>query len=299
MQDKSGSMQCLATDDTCQDVPGTPSRWDEVSKALNAFVNSPTPAMAGIGVGIGFFPLNMGGIIPLPSCNAPDYAKPAVPIMPLPGNATAIGNAIRMNMPSGGTPTYPALQGAIDYAKAYTMQQMGKRSAAVLLVTDGVPSGCSQTNMIPDIAMLAQQAYAGMPQIKTFVVGMGDTAALDQVALAGSGGMTHYIPARGDIAGALSTALTQITGMITCTYAVPATAVDPTSVNIQITTGGMTRDVGKVANVAACGSLGGWYYDNEMKPTMIILCPGTCSEARADANANVQVLYGCPSMPPR
>jgi hypothetical protein len=111
--------------------------------------------------------------------------------------------------------------------------------------------------------------------------------------------MNHYIPAMGDIAGALSTALTQITGTITCTYAVPATAVDPKSVNIQITIGGMTRDVGKVANVAACGSLGGWYYDNEMTPTMIILCPQTCSEAKADNNANVQVLYGCPSMPPR
>jgi hypothetical protein len=204
-----------------------------------------------------------------------------------------------MTRPNGGTPTYPALQGAIDYARAYTMQQMGMRSAAVLLVTDGVPSGCLPMNSIPQIAMLAEQAYNGMPQVKTFVVGMGNTAALDQVALAGSGGMQHYIPAMGDIVGALSMALTQITGMITCTYAVPATAVDPTSVNIQITLGGMTKDIGKVADMAACGSLGGWYYDNEMKPTMIILCPDTCTTARADKNANVQVLYGCPSMPPR
>jgi hypothetical protein len=299
MQDHSGSMQCLATDDACQNTPGTPSRWDEVSKAINTFVNSPGPAMAGIGVGIGFFPVNMGGIIPLPSCTATDYAKPAVQIAPLPGNATPIANAITMTMPSGGTPTYPALQGALDYARSYNMQNMGKRTAAVLLVTDGVPSGCGLTNAIPDISTLAQQAYEGMPQIKTFVVGMGDTAALDQVALAGSGGMTHYIPAMGDVVGALSKALVAITGMISCTYTIPATAVDPQSVNIQITTGGMTKDIGKVANAAACGTPGGWYYDNEMKPTMIILCPGTCDAARMDTNANVQVLYGCPSMPPR
>jgi hypothetical protein len=299
MQDHSGSMQCLATDDTCQNTPGTPSRWDEVSKAINTFVNSPGPAMAGIGVGIGFFPINGGGIIPLPSCSATDYAKPAVPIAPLPGNAMPINNAITMTMPSGGTPTYPALQGALDYARAYNTQNMGKRTAAVLLVTDGVPTGCGVNNVVADIATLAQQAYMGMPQIKTFVVGMGDTAALDQVALAGSGGMTHYIPAMGDVVGALSKALVAITGMISCTYAIPATAVDPQSVNIQITTAGVTKDVGKVANIAACGTLGGWYYDNETKPTMIILCPGTCDSARMDMNAKVQVLYGCPSMPPR
>src|SRR6185295_462756 len=105
----SGSMLCPAADDTCQTaLPGgtPPSRWEAMGTALNGFVNSPAPAMAGVGVGIGFFGVGNA------SCTVNDYATPVVPIAPLPGNAGPIGMAIAMNMPSGGTPTAPALTGA-------------------------------------------------------------------------------------------------------------------------------------------------------------------------------------------
>src|SRR6185436_8843423 len=106
------------------------------------------------------------------------------------------------------------------------------------------------------------------------------------------------------VAGALANALTQITGMITCTYTIPMVAgrpVDPTKVNVQITVGagGMGQNVGKVANMAACGALGGWYYDNDAAPTQILLCPQTCDAVKADQNSSVDVLYGCPSRPPQ
>jgi hypothetical protein len=144
--------------------------------------------------------------------------------------------------------------------------------------------------------------YMGMPQIKTFVVGMGNTAALSQVALAGSGGMQDYIPTNGDVVGTLTKALTQITGMISCNYTIPAGS-DPTLVNIQVTVGqnGMPTTIGKVANMAACGANGGWYYDvaPPAKPTMIILCPQSCDPIKNTPNSGVQVLYGCPTMGPR
>ncbi len=176
------------------------------------------------------------------------------------------------------------------------MQQMGMRTAAVLLVTDGVPTGCNR-NMVPDAAAAAMAGFTGTPQIKTFVVGMGDTAALDQIALAGSGGMTHYIPTMGDVVGTLTNALTAITGMITCSYTIPAGS-NPNLVNVEITVnGGMPMQIGKVANAAACPAGGGWYYDGA-PPTMIILCPQSCDAVKNTPNSGVQVLYGCPSIGP-
>ncbi len=222
---------------------------------------------------------------------------PTVPIALLPGNAMNVTNAITANSPGGGTPTLPALTGALDYARTYTMNTPG-RSAAVLLVTDGIPNGCAST--IPAAAMAAQQAYAGTPQIKTYVVGLGDTAALDQIALAGSGNMTHYFPATGDVAGQLAKVLQQITGAITCKYMIPTTKmIDPNLVNVQVTVaGGMKVDLGRVMGKSECGAAGGWFYDNPTMPTQIILCDQSCDPLKMAAGSSVQVLYGCPWIPP-
>jgi len=210
MQDKSGSMECPASDDGCPDnSPGGnvpmplvhPTRWEATTMALNSFVAS--PQSAGIGIGLGFFAAGGGGN---GQCNIMNYATPVVPIAPLPGNATAFTMAVAAMMPNGGTPTTPALTGAIQYAQAYTMQQAGARTAAVLFVTDGLPSdGCNPRSSVMNATTAAANGFAATPSIKTFVVGLGSTATLDAIALAGVGGVkancpdpasaTCYIPA--------------------------------------------------------------------------------------------------------
>jgi hypothetical protein len=299
MQDKSGSMECPAADDTCGgQVPNPvvhPTRWEATTMALNTFVAS--PQANGIAVGLGLFAAGTGNNNNA-QCNVALYSTPVVPIAPLPGNAMAFSTAVAASGPNGGTPTTPALTGAIAYARAYTMMQMGQRTAAVVLVTDGLPSGCNSSVM--NAAAAAQAGFMGTPSIKTFVIGMGDTAALEEIALAGSGGMSHFIPTAGDVVGTLTTALTQISGMVTCNYAIPAGS-NPALVNVQITVGatGMPTDIGKVTDLAACGTPGGWYYDNNITPTQIVLCPQTCMPVQTTANSGVEVLYGCPSEPPK
>lgn len=53
----------------------------------------------------------------------------------------------------------------------------------------------------------------------------------------------------------------------------------------------------KVANAAACGPAGGWYYDNDAAPTQVLLCPASCDSLnRASAPAEtgrIEVLFGC------
>jgi hypothetical protein len=135
------------------------------------------------------------------------------------------------------------------------------------------------------------------------VIGLGNTGALDQIALAGSGGATHYFPAKGDVATKLGAALRTIVGMVTCRYAIPSQGgipIDTNLINVRVTIGGagVPARIGKVSDASACGALGGWYYDDNGKPTQIILCRETCDPVRATPDSRVQILYGCPSLPP-
>jgi hypothetical protein len=272
-----------------------PTRWEATTTALNTFVNS--MQASGISIGIGFFAPTTGA--GNAACNANTYATPVVPIAPLPGNAMPFTAAIGATAPAGNTPTTPALEGALAYASAYTTASMGMRMAAVVLVTDGLPTACGTAiNSVATAAMAAQTAFMGTPSIKTFVVGMGNTAALDQIALAGSGGQAHYIPTAGDVVGTLTAALRSISSMVTCNYAIP-TGSNPALVNVQITIGAtaMPTDIGNVANSASCGAAGGWYYDSIMTPTQIVLCPQSCELIKMTSNSVVEVVYGCPSNP--
>jgi hypothetical protein len=289
MLDKSGSMNCPANDSMCEVPPAPviyPTRWDAFAQAVSSFVNA--PGSAGIGVGLGHFSAGSG-------CDVGAYAMPTVSIAPLPGNTSAIQNAIAGIMPGGNTPTVPALQGALQFARTYTENTPG-RAASVVLVTDGYPNGCAST--IAAAAMVAQQAYEGTPSTKTYVIGLGNTAALDQVALAGSGGARHYFPADGDVVTQLLAALTTISGVNTCNYALPATG-DPLSVNVQVTIGGgMPAVIRYVGSAAMCALNGGWFFDNPTSPTKLILCPQTCDPIRTTTGSRVQVLVGCPRIGP-
>jgi hypothetical protein len=175
-----------------------PTRWTAIKDGIDAFVGS--PSSTGAGVGIGFFE---GPDF----CGVSSYAKPTVPISPLPGVASAVSSALTTNSPGGTTPTEPALAGAIEYAKAFSTSTPG-HAAVVVFVTDGMPNGCNST--VAGAAAIAEAGYSGTPSIKTYVIGLGATAALDQIALAGSGGNYHYFPATGDVSTTLLAALETI-----------------------------------------------------------------------------------------
>ena len=163
-------------------------------------------------------------------------------------------------------------------------------------MTDGLPNGCNST--IAAAVAVAQSGFATQG-IKTFVVGLGNTANLDQIALAGSGGSTHYFPVTGDVATPFTAALNAIAAEPTCGYALASNqAIDPSLVNVQVDRGaGVSAFVGRVSDAAACGSTGGWYYDNPAQPTKLTLCPSSCESTHAMPGSQVKILYGCPSLP--
>lgn len=86
---------------------------------------------------------------------------------------------------------------------------------------------------------------------------------------------------------------------VSCELVIPpppmGETLDPTKVNVRYLAGGVAPGVtiGRVDTAADCGADGGWYYDDNAAPTMIILCPATCTEVQSDQAANIQVEFGC------
>jgi hypothetical protein len=299
--DKSVSMYCPTTDAACDKSSANtplPTRWSAVSEAVSKFVQD--PASADIGVGLGFFPL----FVPVADqCLVTNYSTPAVPIAPARTNAAAIVAQIGAEAPGGNTPTHKALAGAYEYIRSYTAQTPG-HTAAVLLVTDGMPFSCGESHTTTLTLPVVQMGFSAAPAIKTYVVGMGNTAALDALALAGSGDQTHYFDGNGDVSSKIQAALKSVTTSITCDYAIPTggKAIDFSLVNIEAQLGaaGTPTPLGNVASAAQCDARGGWYYDAAppATPTKITLCPQTCEPLKVTDSSSVKVLYGCKTKPP-
>jgi hypothetical protein len=317
MLDQSGSMN--------ESVSGG-TKWSAVTAALGAFVNQ--PSAAGIGVGLQYFGLPPGaascptsckveadcnGAGPCiigtclgcaigggggDSCNGADYAKPEVEIAPLPGVASAITTSMGQHGPNTGTPTSAALAGAITHAKDWATAHPGHVTIAVL-ATDGNPEACDTD--LGHIDSIAAAGVSGTPKILTFVIGVGSSlTALNGIAAAGGTGQSFNVDTGGNVNQQFLDAMNKIRGTaLGCQYQIPAPksggALDYGTVNVQYTDGtGKVTTVPKVTDKGACPASGdAWYYDNNTKPTQIILCDSSCKVVTGDTKGQVSIVVGC------
>jgi hypothetical protein len=312
--DSSGSME--------ERVTGG-SKWELVSAALVSFLND--PRNEDTGVGIGYFPdapqaactVGQAGCLCIPiinicfqnaggSCLVADYATPAVALA-LPPPLSAVVADITAHVVSGGTPTRPAVEGALQYLDGWAAQHPDRKSVLVL-ASDGEPTGCD-TNTPQDVATVAASALAGPHAIKTFVIGVGRSLqSLNLIAEAGGTGEAFLVDTGGDVAKEFSDALDQIRGVASaCDFSIPTSAgagmtVNPAKVNVSYTPTGASEATlvaqtfeGDPSN---CTAEGGWYYDNPSAPTMIKLCEATCASL---SGGSIQVEFGCDTIvqPPR
>jgi hypothetical protein len=210
--DQSGSMN--------QNVTGG-TKWDVIKGALTTFVQN--PASNGISIGIGYFPyVNpaapglcmadadcnvaagnfgpcVGGLpivgcnffgLPICNCQLADACQasaynPDVGIAILPGVQTPIVNSLGAHGPGGGTPTYPALQGAYKYVNGWATAHPNEKTILVL-ATDGDPTGCANNTVQSISTDLVAPELAGNPSILTFVIGVGSSlTSLNQIAASG------------------------------------------------------------------------------------------------------------------
>lgn len=229
------------------------------------------------------------------TCEAQDYADLDVTIQALPGAAGAIATSIDAHGPAGATPTAPALQGAIDAAKAHATANPD-HIVAVVLATDGVPSECAP-QAPSDIASIAATGLGGSPEVLTFVVGLGDLGALNEIAAAGGTQNAFIVNPNQNASQQFLDALNAIRGtLLSCEFDIPTPergTLDYGLVNVQFTPEGSEAQViPQVAGIDACDSSGGWYYDAPSSPTKILMCPSTC-DALKSGNAALEIVLGC------
>jgi hypothetical protein len=270
------------------------TRWEALRDAVQSFAENPDAG--NIRAGIGFFSLSGGDDEDL-DCDADNYAEPVVPIDVLADTGADLVAAIEDTEPSGLTPTVPALQGAISYARSWA-QENPERATMVVLVSDGFPTQCETG---PDqVAAAAKEGFESDEHVRTFVIGVGDVARfnLDNYARAGGTGKA-YLTEADNVSDSFVEALNNITdSKLACQYAVPqppsGMKIDTNKVQVIYTpaSSGEPEEVPSVLSLSDCADSpnGGWYYDDPAMPTKITVCPCTCARFGA---GQVDVRLGC------
>ncbi len=301
MFDRSSSM-------TQRAVRNGPTRWALTSAALDAFFASPDAA--GLNLALRFFPHDM----PAAGCNQDgcDANACAMPLVDL-GALTAAAapndgqeqrlldatQASAPGMAGAGTPIFAALGGALQWASAQHTKAPTENTV-VVLVTDGQANGC-QT----DIGLISDLAAAALTKdgTRTYAIGLTGSrdADMDQIAMAGGTAKGIFVDDGANTTQDLLDALGAIRGAILdCDFPLPTSTkdagVEPTKINVNFTpTSGAPSTLTQVADEAGCAATAGWYYDNIMNPSRIILCKATCDTVTADPMAALQILLGCPT----
>jgi hypothetical protein len=294
MYDKSGSMGDPA------EGANPNVKWVPVNAGMKAFFGD--PKSSGYNASLQFFPAP-GNVSA--TCGA-DYQDPLVPLTPL-AKSASLAQALDGAQPQGGTPTLPALEGAIAYAKA-TIAARPEEKTVVVLVTDGEPGmvvngqvamGCAD-NDVAHVAAAASAAFTASPSIPTYVIGVGpDLSALDGIAAQGGTGTAFMISVSDptQTRTQLQSAFDAIRSKekVSCVFAVPAPPpgeqLDPGRVNVAFTNAAGAET--PLVYSSDCSAPNGWRYDDRNNPTHIELCTSTCASAQSDPDSKLTIAFGC------
>ena len=317
MLDRSGSMNLPEAlppfvEGDCDVGDEKTSRWCHTLNALDGFFA--TPSSEGMGVALQFFPNGDCGVVsPVQDtccaggacCAGTADAIPAVSLGLLAEHRELLVDALNQQSPAGTTtPIEPALRGMSTWTAA---NKAPLRSMVGILITDGAPEGCNESQQALANIAAAHLRKTGIP---TFVLGMdgADFRPLNQIAEAGgtvrhtdhcpggyADGCYAYNVSSGD-PGALVDALEQIKGaVVQCRYLMPTTnqgVIDPRRVSVVYeTTGGDVR-LKQVSGADAC-TQSGFYYDDPSAPTELLLCPQACSALRSRQASQIRVAVEC------
>jgi hypothetical protein len=317
------------------EMSGTQSKWDKARDSLRTFVSD--PASAGLGVGMMFFPTTgadarqtcqqasdctsvspamptVGSPCNLGMCQGVDdncrvdhFGKPDVDMGDLPAQAGAITTALTMRVPNGATPMVLAVESGFAALRARQLAFPDRRQALVLS-TDGLPSGCGLTQSVSAVVDRIGKAQAATPAIPTYVVGVFAQGELDMAqpalqmfAQAGGTGTPFLLSTGDDLNQKLLAALQKIRGqVVACQYAIPQGmgALDFGKVNVRTTSQGATAELAYVTSADKCAAdKGGWYYDHPpasgLPPSRVMICPASCTRLVGDSTAQVELVFGC------
>jgi hypothetical protein len=257
--------------------------------ALEGFASA--PESHGIRMGVNFF----GPDLP---CAEEAYLEPAIPIAFLPDSLKNLRTEAALH-PDDDRPTLPALQGAIQYARAWA--QFHPDSAVVVwLITDDLPDDCDST--VDNVAQAAAAGLSDPISVPTYVIGIGNVPELHAIAQAGGTERAIIVDTdtnrfSPDQKTFLIHALNQLREAARpCEHGLPSperVARELVNFYVESKTGAKIV-IPHVDSANACDpTKGGWFYEETR--TRIIACDKSCETLKA-SNGEVSIEIGCPTV---
>lgn len=275
------------------------TKWRPVVAASEAFFA--TTDAAALSASLTFFPRPGADT----RCTARAYEVPDVAEQGLPSTAFAdaidgLGYTLGSSNWRSTTPTLAAFSGVASALLA--ADPTDNTTRAIVMVTDGVPQGCSGSDDLQLVARTVRDSG-----VQTFVVGVanppGDDAGdnlenLNVIAEAGGTGQA-FIVATGNPAQTEADFRAVIDGIrgiaLACNVEIPVppagTAFLADRVNVTYTAGQGPPTA--LSYDPACAAPDTWHYDDPVAPTTIVLCDATCDRVQRDVSAQLSVEFGC------
>jgi hypothetical protein len=317
--DKSGSMNCNppegdeALNARCanfpvKEDPSLPSKWEVTTEALSNALDT-LALQPNVRVGMNLFPRDS-------SCRV--ESTPNVDVAALDtAQRTDIGDLLSETTPAGETPIAGAT--ILSYAHLSEALRAGDLdgNVFVVLLTDGAET-CKESELPK---LLAEDVpNARLFNIRTFVIGAPGSenarSLLSQMAFVGGTassancnhsdaqpdeGDCHFdMTTSADFAADLDAALQEIsrTKVLSCEFEVPENpdggGVDLNKVNVTFQpSDGELEEIPKDTS-AACDEAAGWQYSADA--SKIVLCGDVCDRVQDDAEGQVRIVLGCPTI---
>ncbi|MCP4601152.1 MAG: VWA domain-containing protein [Proteobacteria bacterium] len=217
--------------------------------------------------------------------------------------------------PSGGTPSQPALQGAIQACADRLIAEPDHR-CAVVFVTDGEPYYCtddlsnnsdwwSSSSWDTAYGLFGGIAAGACAEnISVFTVGfpgLGEEglALIDRIAEDGCTGSAVIIQS-GSMGTDFSDALKEMRKeMVGCEFSLPSfptDGVNPAQAKVVFSpSSGGTEEFDNIADSTDCSTEDGefFYYDDNSAPTAAFFCPNLCDKVLDDVQSEVTISVDC------
>ena len=327
--DKSGSMNCNppegdeALNARCANFPrkedlSLPSKWDVTIDALTNALDS-LAEQPNVGAGLMLFPVPERAPAQssgrAKSCFVDGEADVTVGDLDT-SNRSELGDVLDAVNPEGETPIVGATILGYKYLSEAIRDGDLEGNHFVVLLTDGAET--CEPGQLSDLVN-RDVPNARLWNIRTFVIGAPGSeqarSLLSQIAWEGGTasstscshggaradrGDCHFdMTESTDLAADLNAALQEIsrTKILSCEYAVPenpdGTGVDLNKVNVTFTPGG--GDAERIPQTDGdCDTDDGWQYSPDF--AKIRLCGGVCDRVQADAEGEVSIELGCPTV---
>jgi uncharacterized protein YegL len=204
-------------------------------------------------------------------------------------------------IPSGGTPTRPALQGAISACQS-RISSNPIHKCVVVFVTDGAPETCSpyDDTRLGNIALDSFE-YKNIPISVIGFPGLPAQGITTLNTIASNGGTgSALIISGGNIGQQFSDELMRIRReSVGCEFNIPAISADVVETQnaiIKFVVGPVETNYNRVVDASACTGEQ-WYYDSNVTPAKAILCPDLCTKYQTEGDVpTLKLSMGCHNM---